>query len=88
MNLLEALMEQTDLTVLFVSHELNDVKALFPHTVLLRNGRLFMQGKTEDLFQESMLSVFFQQKVLLKEAVEMQINSADKQKLDISKFLR
>lgn len=88
MNLLEVLMEQTDLTVLFVSHELNDVKALFPHTVLLRNGRLFMQGKTEDLFQESTLSVFFQQKVLLKEAVETQINSDDKQKLDISKFLR
>lgn len=45
MNLLEALMEQTDLTVLFVSHELNDVKALFPHTVLLQEWKVVHAGK-------------------------------------------
>lgn len=87
MKLLETLMKETNLTVLFVSHEINDVKELFPHTILLRNGRIFAQGNTEELFQESNLSVFFQQKVMLTEVTEKQVLSAEKQRLDILKFL-
>ncbi len=86
MNLLEALMEQTNLTVLFVSHEINDVKDLFPRTILLRNGRLFAQGDTEELFQESNLSIFFQQKVMRTEVMETKITSAGQQELDILNF--
>lgn len=88
MKLLEALMEQTDLTVLFVSHEIHDVKELFPRTALLRNGRLFAQGETEALLQDANLSAFFQQEVLMTETIETKIEAAGKQELEILKVLR
>lgn len=68
MDLLRELMEQETMTILFVSHEISEVKDLFPKTILLRNGRIFAQGDTEHLFTEEMLSQFFQQKVQLKPA--------------------
>lgn len=88
MKLLEILMRETNLTVLFVSHEINDVKQLFPHTILLRNGRLFGQGETDALFQEKNLSIFFQQKVTMREVTETQIQSAEEQGLRILKLLQ
>ena len=88
MKLLEALMEQTNLTVLFVSHEINDVKDIFPHTILLRNGRVFAQGNTEVMFQDVNLSTFFQQKISLTETKETRINSMDKQEAEILKILK
>ena len=55
MALVENLMQNPELTVIFVSHEINEVKKMFPNTLLLRNGRMFAQGKTEDLFTEERL---------------------------------
>lgn len=80
MELLQKLMQQEELTVLFVSHEVNDVKHLFPNTVMLRNGRLFAQGKTEELFQAEKLSGFFQQKVQIESVTETRIAPADEQR--------
>lgn len=73
MDFLRDLMEQETMTILFVGHEISEVKELFPKTVLLRNGRIFAQGGTENLFTEEMLSQFFQQGVQLKSATETKI---------------
>jgi len=80
MELLERLMQQDDLTVLFVSHDINDVRGLFSNTIMLRNGRMFAQGKTEELFQKENLSKFFQQKVQLRTINEVVITPADSSK--------
>jgi len=80
MELLESLMQQDDLTVLFVSHDINDVRGLFSNTIMLRNGRMFAQGKTEELFQKENLSKFFQQKVQLRTINEVVITPADSSK--------
>ena len=66
MDFLRDLMEQETMTILFVSHEISEVKDLFPKTILLRNGRIFAQGNTGTLFTEGLLSQFFQQKLQLK----------------------
>ena len=88
MELLESLMQQDNLTVLFVSHDINDVRGLFPNTIMLRNGRMFAQGKTAELFQEDNLSKFFQQKVKIDSIEEVEIVSADNsRKLKTELFL-
>ena len=80
MELLEKLMQNKDLTVLFVSHEINDVSKAFDNTLMLRNGRCFAQGKTEDLFQTANLSAFFQQSVEVGTKEETLIKPTDERK--------
>ena len=79
MALVENLMQNPELTVIFVSHEINEVKKMFPNTLLLRNGRMFAQGKTEDLFTEERLSVFLQQKIQLNKITALDITAEGKQ---------
>ena len=87
MDLLEKLMERKDLTVLFVSHEVNDVHDMFPNTLILRNGRVFATGDTQDLFQDDKLSSFFQQKVAVKDVIEHRINPlGDTHNIDMELF--
>ena len=77
MELLENLMQQEALTVLFVTHDINDVRGMFPNTIMLRNGRLFAKGKTEELFRQEHLSKFFQQSVQVGTIQDTLITSAD-----------
>lgn len=87
MDLLERLMQQ-GLTVLFVTHDVNDVRGLFPNTLMLRNGRMFAQGETETLFQAEPLSTFFQQTVQIHRVEEFEIASTDTEKtLNLDLFL-
>lgn len=80
MTLLSQLMTHDDLTVLFVTHEVGEVKALFDHTLLLRNGRVFAQGATAEMFTNENLTAFFQQKVIAEVVAETQIFPADGQR--------
>lgn len=73
MALLTQLMAQKALTVLFVSHEVGEVRHLFEQTLFLRNGRLFDQGETAQMFTDDKLSAFFQQKVTAQSIDSMQI---------------
>lgn len=88
MELLDSLMQQENLTVLFVSHDVNEVRGMFPNTIMLRNGRMFAKGKTEELFQTENLSRFFQQSVQLDRIEEILITPADdRRKLKTELFL-
>lgn len=77
MTLLTKLMTRQDLTVLFVTHEIGEVRKLFQHTLLLRNGRLFDQGATCDMLTDEKLSSFFQQRVAAQKTPALQIQPAD-----------
>ncbi|MBP3625879.1 MAG: hypothetical protein J6J05_08640, partial [Peptococcaceae bacterium] len=57
------------------------------HTIMLRNGRLFAQGRTEELFQEKQLSSFFQQPVQMHTVQQTTIAPADNhRKLSVELF--
>lgn len=87
MELLEHLIAQ-GMTVLFVTHDINDVRGMFPNTFMLRNGRMFAKGETKTLFQAESLSKFFQQKVEINRIEELEIASADAEKqLKLDLFL-
>lgn len=55
MTLLSQLMTHDDLTAFFVTYEVGEVKALFDHTRLLRNGRVFGQGATAEMVAETQI---------------------------------
>lgn len=87
-DMLKNIMDHTDITVIFVAHELNQLKDLFSHTLLLRNGYVFAQGQTEEMFQEAKLSSFLKQKILLMDIVETEIQTpTDYSGIDLSLFL-
>lgn len=88
MALLSKLMQRQDLTVFFVSHEVGEVQALFDHTLLLRNGRVFNQGPTAEMLADDELSAFFQEKVTAQVETTLQIHPLDgRRALDAKLFM-
>lgn len=45
-------------TVLFVSHNMGAVKALCPKSICLQNGKVYLQGKTEDVIKDYLQKYF------------------------------
>lgn len=50
-------------TIILVTHHVEEVLPAFSHTLLLRKGHVFDQGKREDVFNSSRLSAFFEKPV-------------------------
>lgn len=50
-------------TIILVTHHIEEVLPAFSHTLLLRKGRVFEQGRREDVFTSSRLSGFFEKNV-------------------------
>lgn len=73
---LEQLLLEKPLTVLFVTHDFNEAKDMFPKALFLRNGRLFAQGDTAIMFNDHFLSEFFQEPVTLTTATVQHITAA------------
>jgi microcin C transport system ATP-binding protein len=52
LDLLKDLQTKHRLTYLFISHDLNVVKSLCHHTVVMRQGEIVEQGETKQLFAQ------------------------------------
>lgn len=50
-------------TIILVTHHIEEVLPAFSHTLLLRKGHVFDQGKREDVFRSSRMSDFFEKNV-------------------------
>ncbi|AXI10283.1 ATP-binding cassette domain-containing protein [Oceanobacillus sp. 143] len=46
-------------TIIFVTHHIEEILPIFNHTLLLRHGTVFNQGKTKDVLTSESLSHFF-----------------------------
>jgi len=53
-------------TMILVTHHIEEVLPEFSHTLLLRDGTVYDQGKKEDIFTNDRLSDFFQTNVTVK----------------------
>src|SRR5690625_1770267 len=53
-------------TIILVTHHIEEVLPEFSHTLLLRNGTVYDQGKKEDIFTNDRLSDFFQKSVTVE----------------------
>lgn len=53
------LSKQNNLTIIYVTHYTEEIIEIFDHTLLLKQGRVFAQGATEELFVKETLARFF-----------------------------
>lgn len=49
--------------MLYVSHRIEEVLPVFTHAMLLKNGSVFLAGKTKDVLTNSSLTKFFGEKI-------------------------
>lgn len=59
------LAERTQITMIYVTHYIEEILPVFEHCLLLKNGRITAQGDTEKLFTEQALSEFLDYPVKL-----------------------
>lgn len=52
---IEALSQQRKITLIYVTHYVEEITPLFQKTLFLKNGHIFAQGATKDLFCDAML---------------------------------
>lgn len=53
---IETLAEKTDITILYITHYIEEVLPLFKNALLLRNGRIFKRGAMQNLFNDKVFS--------------------------------
>ena len=54
----EALAEQTDMTLIYVTHYAEEILPSFDKTMLLCDGRVYRQGNTDELMASDVMSEF------------------------------
>ena len=55
---LEQLSESQKLSIIYVTHYLEEIKPIFDQALLLKNGHIFAAGQTADLFDDERISQF------------------------------
>lgn len=76
---LETLSENKNLAIIYVTHYLEEIKPIFNKSLLLKNGRIFAKGATDEIFTNERISAFLDHPVVIerdKNAV-MQIRILD-----------
>ena len=58
--LIETIIQQKALSVIYVTHHAEEVTPSFDHALFLKNGRVFAQGPLSELFTAPVLSDFYQ----------------------------
>ncbi|MEE0435048.1 MAG: hypothetical protein UDB11_06560 [Peptococcaceae bacterium] len=66
LSAVQMLAEKTKITIIYVTHYVDEILPAFDKALLLRRGHVYQQGNTNDLFTKENLSRF------LKHPVEMQ----------------
>ena len=62
---IEKLAEKQNLTIIYVTHYVDEIKPVFSKCLLLKQGRVFAQGDTAELFRDTQISDFLNQPVCL-----------------------
>ena len=66
LNTVRDLAEHTKVTIIYVTHYTEEILDIFQHTLLLRKGQVYAQGRTEEMFTEPMISEFLGYPVTIK----------------------
>ncbi|MGM0442009.1 MAG: metal ABC transporter ATP-binding protein [Elusimicrobiota bacterium] len=59
-NIIEKIYRDRDLTVVFVTHILNHIPDPSKRSVLVKEGKIIWQGKTEEIYDEELLSGLYE----------------------------
>lgn len=56
----EDLAQHSDMTIIYVTHYAEEILPSFDKTIFMKEGRIFKQGKTKDLFTDEVFSSFME----------------------------
>jgi len=59
-------------TLIYVTHHIEEILPCFTHTLLLREGKVFKAGKTDQLLTPDQLSAFFQTSITVQQIKQRQ----------------
>ena len=62
---LEQLSQSKNLSIIYVTHYLEEIKPIFDQALLLKNGHIFATGQTADLFTNERISAFLERPVAI-----------------------
>ena len=55
-----------DMTIIYITHYIEEIRPMFNKTLLLRRGHIFAQGNTEDMFNTQKMSELLQYPVIVE----------------------
>lgn len=67
------LTQQTAISIIYVTHYVEEVLDVFTHVLLLKNGKIFEQGSIESCFSSKTMSDFLGQEVVIKRNEDNQL---------------
>ncbi|MBQ3205435.1 MAG: ATP-binding cassette domain-containing protein [Peptococcaceae bacterium] len=67
LSTVQDLAENTDMTIIYVTHYTEEILEIFDKCMLMRNGRILQLGETESLFTESNISDFLEYPVRIEQ---------------------
>lgn len=59
LHMIEKLAEEEELSIIYVTHHTEEILPLFEKAVLMRDGRLVVQGPLQEVFEDQVLTDFF-----------------------------
>ena len=84
MRTIDALAVKTDLTIIYVTHYPEEMLPSFDQAMLLREGRVFSKGKTEEVFTTEIISEFMRYPIAVAHHTDKNNYTMD---LDVESYL-
>lgn len=69
-NTLEKLSKKKDLTILYVTHYVEEITPLFQKALLLKNGHVFAQGAIDEIFSDAMIQELLGYPIVIKQKTD------------------
>ncbi len=69
-NTVRMLAESGEITILYVTHYPEEIQPFMNKTLLLKNGKVFAEGDTEDIFNSEMISDFMKHEVAVQKNID------------------
>ncbi|MBQ3119536.1 MAG: ATP-binding cassette domain-containing protein [Peptococcaceae bacterium] len=64
---IEALAKKEDLTIIYVTHYVEEILPLFQKTILLKNGYIFGKGETSEMLHQEKISALLEYPVIINQ---------------------
>ena len=68
---IDKISQKDNLTIIYVTHYSEEILPMFQKALLLKNGRIFEKGKTEELFSSEILTNYFNVPVIADNATKL-----------------
>ena len=85
LNTIEALAEQDDMTLIYVTHYMEEILGCFENALFLKNGKIYKKGASSELFTEKCMSDFLENNIKIRynERGRLSFFAQNKQKIEL-----